>query len=181
MIFLGIGLQTKTLNFPFLSVGPARGYATFFVGILIGKHVYNQRISRISEMISGILVVMITIMGIYHYDILAADIIYIMNYIFYPALIVLFSSMLITKFFTFDLIGTLGKISFHVYIWHNVLFVVMYMLIGKSILRVNVNSFYTMMVYTMICFIVGTGSYMVIEKNMNPWLEHVVLNNPKLS
>lgn len=170
MIFLGMGIRTYGINLPFLNGQAARGYYAFFFGVLLAYFINNRKISRKIEFASVASLIGITYLIINHYNFMAHGINYTMTFIFYPALIIAFLSNPMKQLFTSKVIGTLGKISFDVYIWHNPMFLLMYILIKVLGITINLNTISAMIIYTIISFAVGTVSYYLVEKPINRYI-----------
>lgn len=164
MIFLGMGINTYGINLPFLNSSSCRGYYAFFFGVLLAEFLNKHDIGKVDTLISVIMIIVITLLIIFQYDFMASGINYIMTFIYYPALIILCKSKTVSRVLNRKIIGKLGQISFDVFIWHNPFYLVLYICIRVFNWNCNLNSYVTMMCYAVVCYIVGTISYFVIER-----------------
>lgn len=73
------------------------------------------------------MIIVITLLIIFQYDFMASGINYIMTFMYYPALIILCKSKIVSRVLNRKIIGKLGQISFDVFIWHNPFYLVLYM------------------------------------------------------
>lgn len=107
---------------------------------------------------------------VYQWDWVGGSINYLLTFCFYPALIVLFSTKPIVKLFDHKFVGTLGKITYDVYIWHNPCFFMLYIIPSLTGREVYLLSVKAMVVYTIITFVIGTISYYILEQPINRWV-----------
>lgn len=164
MIFLGMGIQTYDLNFPFLNGSSSRGFYSFFFGILLAEFLNKHIINKKDVAICTMSLILMTYLIVKHYNFMSSGINYIMTFIYYPMLIVLCKSKTVKKFLNRRCIGTLGKISFDVFIWHNPFYILLYICIKLFNWNLNLNSYTTMICYAIFCYIWGSLSYYFIER-----------------
>lgn len=170
MIFVGMGIQTYGINFPFFNGSSSRGYYAFFWGLVVAWYIKNTKVTWKLELLSSAIVLLIILLIVGNYSIMSTGINYILTFIFYPALIIVFLSKPIRTIFKSSKIGTLGKISFDTYIWHNALFILMYICIALFDWTIDLNRMTSMGIFTLITFAVGASSYFLIEVPINKLL-----------
>lgn len=173
MIFVGFGINTYQLNLPFLNSSVARGYVAFSGGVLLGmfseKHLrnYDCRINKKLQLLSVMVIITICWMAIFHTHWLADGFNYILVFLFYPAVIIFIQNDFLKKIFSHNWIGTLGAITFDVYVWHAVMLMALRLLSEKGVLTFDFSMRSTMWLTTCMAFAIGTVSYFFIEKQIN--------------
>ena len=167
MIFLGMGTCTYGFNLPLLNWPAARGYYSFFFGIVFARQTEGQQTTRVQCLCCLSVILVMTYLIIYHHSIVSNGLQYLMTFFYYPALILLARSPLAQKCFCHSCIGTLGEISFNVYIWHTPLFILMYIVIHLFHLTINLHSYKAMFCYSALCFVAGIFSYYFLEKPLD--------------
>lgn len=101
---------------------------------------------------------------VYKWEWVASGINYLMTFVFYPALVVLFSSRSLAKLFDYKCIGTLGKITYDTYIWHNPIFFLLYIIPAVTGQNWSLLTVKAMLLYTVFSFVVGAVSYYALER-----------------
>lgn len=164
LIFLGLSIQKNNTNLAFFNYYTARGYYSFFFGVLFSIYFNNYKINKYIKILSVFLVVFITYSILKHYSIVEKNINYTLTFIYYPALIIIFNTNIIKKIYSNKLITKIAEISFNVYVWH-VEAILIFIIIKKvSNLNINFVSYKTMLIFTIILYIFGTISHYLIEK-----------------
>ncbi len=164
MIFIGFAIRSYNTKFLFMTPQVARVYYSFFFGILLAEVLNKKHPNILFQMMSFIIV--FTIPFIIHFgkSSLLVNVNYLMTFIYYPALIILFKYSFISNVFKHRIIGVISNITFDVYLWHNVLILMIYLIINAFNLNVNMNSGIAMLCYTAISFLIGGASYFLIDK-----------------
>ena len=170
LVLVGIWAYLNKPSLPLLNQYTGRGIQSFFWGLILAKGIGLLREKGARGLWCGIYVwVFLALVAIpvliYRESAFVSDNVnYLMIFICYPALMILFTSGFMKKLFSARWIGSLAAISFNVYIWHVCGRLLMDILIAWDILIVDVKSPVTMIVYTLCMFVIGTGSYYLIEK-----------------
>ena len=166
MIFLGLGIQYYGIDYPFFNYLSSRGYTTYFLGLLLA---YNKNQSRrwINYPLCMLVIFTIPFLIYKQYWLVLKDVKYIMIFIFYPALILIFSSQFISKIFNWKWIGKLAGISYNAFMWHYPLIEIIYVFLKLFNIEIKLCTVNAMLVFLAICFIVGTLSHYLIEKPAN--------------
>lgn len=112
-------------------------------------------------------VTFITWLMIQHWEWVAGGINYTMTFLYYPALIIIFSAKPFVKLFDHKCVGVLGKITYDVYIWHAPCFLLLYIIPAVTGHYYNLLSLKAMLIYTLLMFVVGTMTYYLLEMPIN--------------
>ncbi len=175
MIFLGIGVVNYGMDMPFLNLYAARGYYAFFFGLLLAKILEGKEITW-KWSISALVVVVGTLIGLkYQYNVFEEGFVYIMTFVFYPALIVLFLSKPVRKLLDFKFIGVLGEITYDTYLWHVPMILVMYVVFKLFSINLNLDYPRCLVAFTIGTFIVGAISHFVIDRPVQKWLKKMMV------
>lgn len=170
MIFVGIGIHTYNIELPFLNYQSARGYFSFFYGLIFARYLETHRLGKKTYIGCSVIIVALIYFLSQEHILVSQDVEYLMTFLFFPALIILFLSNPVKKMCRYGWIGTLSKISFHVYIWHmpaHLFLCVIFKLFGWNI---GFQSGVRMILFTLGCFAIGAFSYYFIEKPITQWL-----------
>lgn len=174
VMLIGLGITTYTISLPFLNEYTARGYFSFFFGIILGKWLYKTKITRCIWCVSIAILLAMTYVLVKHIELIGPA---ILTVVYYPALIVFFEYPPVAKLFRHEWISTVGKISYDVYIWHCPLFIVVYLFIGTFHWDINLDSVVSMIIFTVITFLVGTFSYFVIERHLDKVVDRYIIKS----
>lgn len=164
MIFIGAGVQDYHLYLPFLNESAARGYCAFFFGLVFAYFVKGKEITWKYSVISLALVAGITYGMVNHYNYFEKGIQYIMAFIYYPALIVLFTWGPIKKMLNYKFIGILGEITYDMYVWHVPMLLLLYVILAKNPGVINIYARGTMFGFAGVMFVVGIISHYLIDR-----------------
>ena len=178
MIFLGCLIISYNINIPYLNEATGRGYYSFFTGVILAevmgsdcfkKHSRSRKINTIITITLGILIWLI----IKHWSVMQNGIQFTLTFIFYPCIIILVSNLncYLKKF---KILRTLCDISFEVYLWHSVNFILLDILTKKSILHYPVYSRLGMYIFAISCYIYSTVIHFGIEKPLYKALKELV-------
>lgn len=166
IILFAAGMYTYNVNFPFFTQQSTRGYAAFFIGVIL-YHMLQYFPKKVIHIPSLLLLLTITISYFICPELIDNQWA-IATFLFFPsAYVFCMSNSTIQKILSFfPFLENGGKASFHVYLWHTPVF-----LIGDLIIRLcNVTMKYTIgtMLLTALClWILGIVSYHFIEKPVN--------------
>lgn len=73
--------------------------------------------------------------------------------------------------FGWSVINNLSNISFNVFMWHYPLLLIMYVVLKLFDISINLCSAKTMIVFTIICYFIGTLPHYLIERPINKLLD----------
>lgn len=171
MIFVGLGINTYTINLPFMNEYSARGYVAFFFGVLLG--IWLNKIENTKRLwwFSLILLFALTTLFAYRPELAVS---FTLTVVYYPAWIIFFRFFPLHSIFSYRQIGELGKISFDVYIWHICLLILLDILIKAFHWNLNLNTVPAMISFTLVAFSVGAVSYYALEKPLNNFVERKI-------
>ena len=178
MIFIGFAINTYNIDLPLMSKPLARGYYSFFYGILIYKYLFFRK-KKITVALITILVE--TYLIIFHFGFMNEGINYIMTFTYYPMLIIIFMSNYFKNIFKNKIWGVFGEISFNVYMWHFPLLLFCRVLVELFHFNVNYNSILVMFFYTVICFTIGIFSYFLIDLPFSKYINEKCIYDCNLS
>ena len=180
LVFLGLSIQKNNTNLAFLNYYTARGYYSFFFGVLFSIYFNNYKIRKFVKILSIFLVIFITYSIVAHYSIVEKNINYTLTFIYYPALIIIFNIDIIKKIYSSKLITKLAETSFNVYVWH-VGAILIFIIVNKGCnLNINFSSYKVMIVFTILLYIFGTISYYLIEKPLEKLIFKKLNSNKKI-
>lgn len=165
MVLIGSGIIEYGINFPFATVQNGRGYAGFFIGVILCDICKNS--SRRNIMIGSLLYGGLPILLlIYAYYIVNTNLRMVLLFVVYPV-IVLWAVCLKPVAWLGDnkLVKLLGKSSFEVYVWHYPC--ILLIKIAASCLSIELKHTYVTMVLFALCVeIVAIFIYKFVEVPM---------------
>jgi len=173
MVFLGAGIMQSEISYPFLNTYVARGYQCFFLGLLLAQFVQTYGITRKEVLFCSFALLFLTAVLIVMPSILIPDMSQILSFLLYPALIILLESDSVKKLFH-PFWGTLGQISFNVYIWHLTVFIAVEVFCGIAGYQLNYTSVSTMYAVAGITVLAGTASHFLVEKRLNRFVDRQI-------
>lgn len=163
MVFLGAGIVTYGIELPFMNIYTSKGYYAFFFGLILGRFLYNREITAKMAVVSLLIAVLVPYGLVNHFYYFEQGLIYLMAFVYYPALIILFLSKPVKRIFDYRLFGALGEITYDVYIWHVPMMLLMYVIFELLAVNVNVQSAVVMMLFAVSMFGVGTVSHYLLD------------------
>ena len=176
IIFLGLSIQKNGTDLAFFNSYTARGYYAFFFGLLFSMLFNTYKIGKFIKISSIFSVVFITILIVRYFSVVEKNINYTLTFIYYPALIIIFNIDIIKKIYSSKLITEFAEISFNVYVWHVAGIIIVIILNKMFSLNMKLNSYKTMILFTIILYVFGSISHYVIEKGFGK----LILKNFKL-
>ena len=172
VILIGLAITTYTVSLPFLNEYTARGYFSFFFGVVLGKWLYKIQITKRLWYISILVLFFMTMIIIKRTDLVGPA---TLTVVYYPALIIFFKYRAVEKLFHYKWIGSLGRISYNVYILHTSLFILMYLLIDAFHLKIDLNCVSGMLIFTAAIFLIGTVTHFCVEKRLDRIVDRYIL------
>ena len=174
MIFVGMEISTYGVSIMFITVGTDRGYYAFFGGIIFHKFLLSDFIKMRKNILGFSVFIVVTVLMIFCWDLVNADIGYVMTFVYYPSVIIILQSKYVSKLFERKICSICDEISFNVYIWHGVLLLGIVCIRDILNLNFNWNGKLSMLIFTLFCFLAGTISYFAIEKPIKNKIESVI-------
>lgn len=167
VIMLGCGIQTYGISLPFLNYSAARGYCSFFAGVMLANVLNRYTLRPWGVLIALFNVVVIPYLIVNKNAWFASGMSYVLCFVLYPSLIILFQTKPIKKLFSSKIWGTWGRISFDVFMWHNLLFLTMYITMKIFNYSVDFTKVSSMYLYAAFCEMVGILSFYFIERPLD--------------
>ncbi len=154
MILIGIGIHTYKINLPFFNFDAARGYYSFFTGIICANIFYNLKEKKNYIVVSFFAVIIISNLYIIAPNFVNGGSNWILTFILFPALVYLFFR--IKKIPGDKIIIALSEISYCTYVIHLPFIICISILqIVKPELIPSFNSKTLMILFSLICFLFG--------------------------
>ena len=171
MVIFGLGILNAGISLPFMNNAAARGYRSFFYGLLLAQFVDCCGITR--KEVCSCTVISAMILGAFAVKpgILSDGLDNVLCYGLYPCIILLLESAPIRKLFH-PFWGTLGQISFHVYIWHLTVCLAVATLSIIANIQLNYNSVGMLCVVVAMIIVAGCLSYGFLEKPLDRFVEN---------
>ena len=170
MAVLGVVFWFLDWNIPFINIFAARGYYSFFWGLLLSRCWKEKRIGPVWTIILipvllGLYLIpdwsKLVQLEVYHFALL---------FLCYPVIVFLFLSEPVQRILNFKVFGILGASTYDVYLWHVPMMLAMY--IGLKWLQINWNLDYYKCLYAFVAgaFVVGLVSYFIISRPIQKWI-----------
>lgn len=99
--------------------------------------------------------------------------IYLLTFIFYPSVIIVLQAQWFKRLFSYKVWGIWGQVSYDVYIWHNPMFLIMYILFWITRWNPDLMKISSMYIYCIVSWAIGMLSYIFLERPLNHWLSKV--------
>ena len=170
MALLGIVLWETKCALPFLCGSDARGYMSFFFGLLLADFLEKHPVTPKAALWSLAIVLVLTWLIAAKFTYVADGLNYLMLYVYFPCLVVLFLSAPARKLFRQPWLGTLSAISFNTYMWHGSILLALRILTNLRPQLLPIRSRLAMYAVTALCFLCGTASHYILEKPYNKFL-----------
>lgn len=168
MSILGLAGMQYFIEIPFLNSYSERGYAAFFLGVVLHyfyKNVNNRNVLCLS---SGIILICTVLLGWLDFDTYFDNVWGILTYLIFPTM--LFVLLWVGRNLKSEKWSDLGKISFEIYIWHFPLIVILIAIC--SYLKSNVlYSNGAMLVLCALVVAFAIAMYYLIEQRLNAVLK----------
>ena len=173
MIILGACACARAYDIPFLNSNAGRGYMAFFTGIFLACALREHELKRWVVIGCLTVVLLFSAVLIFFYEWADYGLNYLLTFVYYPAIIVVAESKFVQKILRWPFIGTMGAISFNVYVWHFEINAFSYGLNKKLELGIDFSSRWTELVFVLVTIAIGTASYYVLEGPINKWIKKI--------
>ena len=164
VIFFGIGIRIYGIEKPFMNWQVSRGYYAFFFGLLLAAYISKYGIRKKEIVISSILTVGLILVFIFCPQYATQHINFIITFLLFPSIIILFETKPAHMIFRHKIWETISGISFEVYLWHLPLMVLWCLIRDSANWYPNMNSVWSMMIFTLASWAVGTIMYFCLER-----------------
>lgn len=167
VFLLGLGIQQYGLAAPFLNGTVARGYYSFFFGLLLYKIIEMSKDRYLKWMACFVLLFVCLIAFTDIKNVIPIDnIVIILVLLVYPSIIVLcLKSKILNIIFNHKVFGVLGAISYEIYLWHVPVFLAMSLITRLGKWEIN-YTYEVMLVYTLIVILIASVLYYQLEKRI---------------
>jgi len=164
MILLGIGIGTYNINLPLLNSQMGRGYYAFFFGLLLSTYINKNGVKLRELVISIFCLIFFTFVFIFYPQYGEKDLNYTLTFLVFPSLIFIFESKFLQKFFCHKVWGTLSAISYEVYLWHNPMLPLMYVIMGWLNWNPDFSNINCMFIFLIASWLFGALMYFLVER-----------------
>ena len=167
VILAGVSCATYGINLPFLNPNVGRGYIAFFIGVLLAGALRNRTVTgKLAIPCAGLSVIMLFLI-LFAYKTVEYDIVYFLDFVLYPAIIIVFRSEFCRRIFNWKFLGTLAGISFNTYVWHLDFNTLSSEFLHLMNITVDYSKFTTEIIYVLLEFGIGALSYFYLEKPLS--------------
>ena len=176
LIILGIGLKITKIDLPFLNVYTGRGYSMFFFGCILAGLINKLstlkiqsdarefKLDIIAECILWPVVIGTLLAHLSPRDIPMKGL--LLYFIVYPGLFILFGFGSIRKLYSHKIFGTLGNITYDVYVWHGPMLLLLG-IITHYFPKIQMSFTPVAAAFVLFMFLFGALMYFLIDKPLN--------------
>ena len=158
MIMWGVAINSYDINTAFMSHYNARGYISFFTGVLLASYLYDAKINTKSALTALLVVVFLGILYFVKPVCFEYRFEYILGFVFYPALIILFLTDTAGKIFSHKFWKEAADVAFHAFMWHYVGLILMFTFMALCPGALERNSYTAMIIFAVLAFLMGLVS-----------------------
>ncbi len=173
-MFIGIGIGSFGINLPFFNGSTARGYIGFFWGIILNYFLSSELSKSKIKALSFFVLSLCIAAWLIDADELYDNFSMILVYLIYPSIIIMMlTSKILNWLFNRKIFGILGRVSYEMYLWHSPIMAIFAVLIYL----INYHPNYTycsMILFTVLVFIVSVWMYYRIEIPITKWINKEV-------
>lgn len=166
IIFLGVCLWNTESGLPFLTMHMARGYYSFFFGLMLSIFYFEycgENLKKIKTLVFCLAVFALSIVFVLtHHPWFGNYDQYIFTFISYPALIIAFLSPGFQRLFNRKVLGSIGKVTYDIYAWHLVIYFLAAFI--SLFCRFETASYGSMAVCIILACLMGILSYLCLDK-----------------
>lgn len=175
MILLGFAITTYEIQLPFLNAYTARGYKSFFCGLLLARYTNSYGITKKESFISAFVIAFLCCFFALKPRYLLRELDNILCFIFYPSIIILCETKFVKKIFCYSFWGIWSQISFNVYIWHLPLYPLVSVVVNWLGIHPDISQVSTMYAYLILAELIGAFSFYHIEQPLNRLVDHILV------
>lgn len=165
-ILIGCSATTMQMELPFLNLCCAKGYYTFFTGVLLAIWVNKVGVTNKAVAASVGSIGAFFFFACNHMEYITNGQSYILTFIVYPSLIVIFKTGFVERLFHSKAWEIWGKISYNCFVWHIPVFMLFNIVVKKYNLNISISNISTMLLFVLITECVGILSYCFLEKGI---------------
>lgn len=166
IILIGFAVNSFSINQPFLNGYMARGYVSFFPGVLLGIYRKKHEI-KVSGIVTSLIVILAFLFMTHsHFGYISRGYNYIFIFFIATSFITLFDSNILRKCLKLKVIGFLSNISYGMIVWHVPVFIVILIVKHLTNIDIDYNNPLTMLAFTGIVAVYCIAAYYLVEKNV---------------
>ena len=173
MVLLGVSIITAKIDLPYLNSFTARGYRSFFYGVLLAKMIHTYGITRKEVLASCAVLGVFAFLAVFRHQMLITGMDNLLCFVVFPALVVLFESEIGKKLFCHPVWQLWGNVSYNVYIWHVIGYMFLDLLFYVIGFAPDLSHVGWMYGYVLLIEAFGVVSHFFIEKPLNSLLEKI--------
>ncbi|MBQ8600314.1 MAG: acyltransferase [Clostridia bacterium] len=170
MVLLGCAIKTYDIALPFLTGQAARGYYSFFFGLLLAHFIQCCGIPKRIAAVSTAIVAALTALFVFFPSAAEGELAYLLTFMMFPAIIILFETTFVKRIFSHSFWGVCGAVSFNIYIWHVPLFPLLAICLKLLNISIEISRIRYMYIFALIAIAVGIISHYFIEKPLNKFI-----------
>lgn len=171
VIFFGIisasGLLAHMFyrSWPVLNVSSGEGFCGFFAGLCLAAFLKKYKTPMALYIVSVIMVPLGIVLYIKFSSYINAFLFPLINYVYFPAVIIAFKAPFFDKVFNHRIFGIIGQFTLGTYIWHCPFVMGLVLLRFKYIGEgMKFGSYRMVLGYIAVCILLGAASFYLIEK-----------------
>ena len=174
MILLGCGIQTYGISLPYLNSMTGRGYAGFFMGVLIAMYVKKYGISKKLSILSFSVSALVVYLCLFHSNGVEAEHRNLLSFILFPSMVLSTESNAVKKLFHHDFWRIWGQCSYNAFVWHIPMILVLALAADFVDIAPYIPHRKTMYLFALLVETVGVVSHFAIEKPLTHAAKRVV-------
>lgn len=172
MIFLSFSVKTNGVNLLFLNSSTARGFSSFFWGLILAKLMRGKPVSVKCALISlAGFAVLVALILFGPTTFLSAGENYWYTFCMYPLLLVLLQTKPAKWIFRSSFWGWLGNVSFEAYIWHFPLLVALMDFDKQFGWKINYTARINSILLAVASYLIGILCYYLVEKTATSYFK----------
>lgn len=160
---IGLVFLVYNLDFPFFNSRLCRGYESFFVGVLLKYYKVQYSFSYKLIKIALIIVLFFIIIILFDYSFISYDTDKIFVYFFYPSIIIIAQSDVLSKLANTRPTIFFSRISYGVYLWHTPIIMLFKYINDGNMIGLSFNSLFVAAFILSAIIVVSTLSYYCLE------------------
>ncbi len=166
-----IGLSTLQyeVSLPFLNEYSARGYAAFFLGVIL-FYIWDALPHRVLMIYSAVMLFVCAVVYFGAYSLFAANMRDVFTYMIFPALLYIALGLDTKRDSAFTDRLEPGGVAFEIYVWHGC-GICVWMILSKVTGLIDINNYYRMFVYALILTVFSFFMYHCVEKKIVKYLK----------
>lgn len=172
-VLIGVCIFSNGINVFLLNSRTARGLYAFFWGLLLAEAVQQRRPNRFAY-IAAVFVLLVTpLLYIFAFKYDVPQINYVLTFVVYTAIILVFTSKLMTKIFNGKMWSVVSGISYNAYVWHSVVYILAAVCFYLVRAVPDFSKKETIVCMVVSVYAVSALSYFFIDKPFQRWIRNI--------